>query len=538
VRRFKTLGGAARVIPVIVDGVPGNPAHECFPPALGCRVDTDGRITDAREEPIAADARPEGDGKEIAKQKVVAGLLGVGLDEVVRRAERARRRRNRVWSALAGVFLLLALLATGSAVYAWRQLKTNEAFLNATLKRATEIVDEAVALAEKHSIPRTATLRLLGNAEGLFGDMAQYGRPTPELRYRKAWMLIQFARNYEILGETEKQFGRASEAYRLLAGLVAEKPDDKVYQRDLSIAYAEVGDVLMTQGKLPEALQAYRESLTVMARLTDADPENASWQYDRAIAHERVGDVLVQQGNLAAAFAEFQARKSIIERLAEAHPNNVGWQRDLSIASSKIGDVLMEQGRVTEALQAYGKSRTIMERLAKADPDNGDRQRDLAVAHERLANAVLAEGHSDEALRAYEEALAIKQRMVRADSSNSRWQRDSAVAYSKVADVLLSQDKLNEALRAHRDSLAIAKRLANTDPANAFGNATLQCRTTRLATRCWRRTSSTKPSIPTVRVSRSLRACLMPIPPMPAGSVISQSHTTRSPMCCWRRGSR
>lgn len=294
VRRFKTLGGAARVIPVIVDGVPGNPAHECFPPALGCRVDTDGRITDAREEPIAADARPEGDGKEIAKQKVVAGLLGVGLDEVVRRAERARRRRNRVWSALAGVFLLLALLATGSAVYAWRQLKTNEAFLNATLKRATEIVDEAVALAEKHSIPRTATLRLLGNAEGLFGDMAQYGRPTPELRYRKAWMLIQFARNYEILGETEKQFGRASEAYRLLAGLVAEKPDDKVYQRDLSIAYAEVGDVLMTQGKLPEALQAYRESLTVMARLTDADPENASWQYDRAIAHERVGDVLVQ----------------------------------------------------------------------------------------------------------------------------------------------------------------------------------------------------------------------------------------------------
>ena len=31
--------------------------------------------------------------------------------------------------------------------------------------------------------------------------MAQYGRPTLELRYRKAWMLIQFVRNYEILGD-------------------------------------------------------------------------------------------------------------------------------------------------------------------------------------------------------------------------------------------------------------------------------------------------------------------------------------------------
>ena len=49
-------------------------------------------------------------------------------------------------------------------------------------------------------MPRAATLSLLAKAEGLFDDMAQYGRPTPELRYRKAWMLIQFARNYGILG--------------------------------------------------------------------------------------------------------------------------------------------------------------------------------------------------------------------------------------------------------------------------------------------------------------------------------------------------
>jgi hypothetical protein len=38
VRRFKLLGRAARVIPVIVDGEPGNPARECFPPALRFRV--------------------------------------------------------------------------------------------------------------------------------------------------------------------------------------------------------------------------------------------------------------------------------------------------------------------------------------------------------------------------------------------------------------------------------------------------------------------------------------------------------------------
>jgi hypothetical protein len=174
-----------------VGGEPGDPARECFPPALRFKLGPDGQLTGEREEPIAADARPQGDGKEIAKLKVVAGLRGLGLDEIVRRAERARKRRNRFWAALAGVFLLLALAATGSAVYAWQQLKTNEAFLNATLKRATEIVDEAVAQAEKYNVPRAATLKLLGKAEGLFDDMALYGRQTPELRYRKAWMLIK-----------------------------------------------------------------------------------------------------------------------------------------------------------------------------------------------------------------------------------------------------------------------------------------------------------------------------------------------------------
>jgi hypothetical protein len=115
IRHFKALGRAARVIPVIVDGVPGDPQRECFPPALRFKVGTDGALTSEREEPIAADARTEGDGKEIAKQKVVAGLLGVGLDEIVRRAERARKRRNRVRVGMTGA----AVLIVACAVLGW-----------------------------------------------------------------------------------------------------------------------------------------------------------------------------------------------------------------------------------------------------------------------------------------------------------------------------------------------------------------------------------------------------------------------------------
>jgi hypothetical protein len=111
IRCFKALGRAARVINVIVGGEPGDPERECFPPAVRFKVGADGAITEEREQPIAADARPQGDGKEIAKQKIVAGLLGVGLDEIMRRAERARKRRNLFRLGAAGAAAVLALTA-------------------------------------------------------------------------------------------------------------------------------------------------------------------------------------------------------------------------------------------------------------------------------------------------------------------------------------------------------------------------------------------------------------------------------------------
>ena len=100
---------------------------------------------------------------------------------------------------------VLSVAAAGSALYAWHELKTNEAFLDATLKTASGIVDTAVQQAEKYNVPRSATIVLLTQAEGLFDGMAKYGRQTPKLRYRKAWMLIQFSRNYAIVGDTGKR---------------------------------------------------------------------------------------------------------------------------------------------------------------------------------------------------------------------------------------------------------------------------------------------------------------------------------------------
>jgi tetratricopeptide (TPR) repeat protein len=202
--------------------------------------------------------------------------------------------------------MVLAVGATASAAYAWQQLRTNEAFLNAALKRATEIVDEAVAQAEKYNVPRNATLKLLGKAEGLFDDMAQYGSPTQELRRRKAWMLIQFARNYAILGDTGKQLARATEARRLLAGLAAEEPHEVDYQSDLATAHDEVGNVLKTRGDLQAALDSLREGLAIRTRVVATDPDNTDYQMRLSTSYVGIGQVLFQVGNLPDALQSFR----------------------------------------------------------------------------------------------------------------------------------------------------------------------------------------------------------------------------------------
>src|SRR5262249_61257855 len=169
--------------------------------------------------------------------------------------------------------------------------------------------------AEKYSVPRTATLELLAKAEGLFDDMARLGRPTADLRCQRAWMLIEFARNYEILGDTGKQFARVTEAHRLFAALAAERPDDLTYQRQLGIVLNELGIVQRAQGKFEEALANHRASLAIAERASPADPDNSKWQHDLVVAHEMIGDVLWDQGTLGGALTEYSEVVEVGERL-------------------------------------------------------------------------------------------------------------------------------------------------------------------------------------------------------------------------------
>jgi hypothetical protein len=116
VRAFKGWNGRDRIIALVASGIPnasdrGDPAAECFPHSL--RFDVGPAASPIRVEPIAADIRPEGDGRQRAFLKIVAGLLGVGFDDLYQREKRREKRRK----VLVAAIVVIGLLAV-AGVYA------------------------------------------------------------------------------------------------------------------------------------------------------------------------------------------------------------------------------------------------------------------------------------------------------------------------------------------------------------------------------------------------------------------------------------
>lgn len=139
VRFFKQINRDRPVLAVIANGVPGSQDKECFPLSLRYAVDPDGELLlDQPAEPLAPDLTKLD--RDAVKLKLIAGLLGVGYDELARRDLRRERRRIAIFSTLGLLvtvaFAALALIAVGYARDAIAQRDRAEAALEEADRKA------------------------------------------------------------------------------------------------------------------------------------------------------------------------------------------------------------------------------------------------------------------------------------------------------------------------------------------------------------------------------------------------------------------
>jgi tetratricopeptide (TPR) repeat protein len=322
IRLFKSRHPERPVIPLIVAGKPVDPELECFPPVLKFKLDAKGRVTKKPVELLAADAREEGDGKGLALAKVVAGLLGVSSDDIFRPAMRERRRRQQRW--IAGLSVL-ALMLAGLAV--WAEINRRE------------------AVEQRAEAERNFALARQG-ANALIFDIAQALRDQEGMR-RRRW-------------------GRSSALPSRSSRSSSQNPTATlscyVFRPPCWTSSCKPTPSKVTRPSKRRRREKRSPSSTAWPRPT---PGNASRQHDLFVSYVRVGEVLVAQGNLAEALKSYRDGLAIADSLAKADPGNAVWQRDISVSYNNVGDVLKEQGKLAEALKSYQDGLAIGDRFGQ-----------------------------------------------------------------------------------------------------------------------------------------------------------------------------
>jgi tetratricopeptide (TPR) repeat protein len=108
-----------------------------------------------------------------------------------------------------------------------------------------------------------------------------------------------------------------------------------------SVSYNKAGDVLVAQGKLQEALEAYQQSLKIRQTLAEQDKTNSDSQQDLSVSYNKAGDVLAAQGRLQEALEAYQQDLTIAKKLASQDPTNAVWQNTAAWSLYCVAKILV-----------------------------------------------------------------------------------------------------------------------------------------------------------------------------------------------------
>jgi tetratricopeptide (TPR) repeat protein len=278
IRAFRRMGKGGRIFCLIVAGEPlsGDPETECLPPAL---------LEDGHFEPLAADVRPGQDGRQGARLKLLASMLGVGYDELRQRENARRIRRLTILAAAASAAFLVT---AGLAVTAY--LARNEAIKQrdiarvrtVTAERTVDFVTNMFQVADPSEAKGSEiTVReIVDQAAGQYGKQledeptvrGQIGLTLSEVYgalglYRQSDRLVREVGELDLSGtliEARQALLKAESDFRL------GKYDAAVagFRRSVRIARADEG---ARETVLPRALAGLGQAYSALDRFDDAE---------------------------------------------------------------------------------------------------------------------------------------------------------------------------------------------------------------------------------------------------------------------------
>lgn len=474
---FKRLHPDGCIFAAIIAGepfasdIPGREAEECFPPALREKYDRRGRPTGKRAEPIAADLRAEGDGKQLGLMKIIAGMLDVGLDDLVQREGQRRQKRLALIAAasIAGMALTsgLALTAIESRDSARDQRREAEGligFMLGDLREKLEPIGKievldsvgARVLAYYESQDKTdlpdAALAQRSKALTLMGEMANTrGELDVALRYYR-----------EAMAGTGEALRRVS------------NDPQRMFEHAQNVFW--VGYIDYQRGRFDRAAAAFREYGTLADRMIALAPANPEYRLERLYADGALGAVQMDQRRYRDAASNFQSQVELAEALVSSNPNKVDYQMQLSNALGWLADARERNGLMDDAIAHRERQLGILARMWTSNPGNTNVKRTELAARRSLARLYASRGQMREAFEQVSLNSAVLGLLTKTEPKNTEWTQTGAGVSLEQAELQLAAGRLNEARQSQEVGCAAGQRLLQRDRTVELWRSDLQKR--------------------------------------------------------------
>jgi tetratricopeptide (TPR) repeat protein len=438
IESFKRTRPEGCVLAAVVAGepfaseIPGRENEECFPPGLRYKYDRRGHRTTKKAEPLAADFREGKEGRRLALLKLVAGMLGVGLDELVQREQTRRQRRLAMVAAgsLAGMAVtstlaVVAVQARDAARDQRRQAETLIEFMVGDLRGKLEPIGKLDVL------------------DGVGSRVLDYYSKQDTTALSDD-ALLQRSRALNLMAEVAFNRGHLDEAQGLyrqaMAGTaeaVRRAPNDpeRIFDHAQNVFY--VGEVARYAGRPSEAEAAWREYKRLADQMAALAPDNLKYRMEVLYANEDLGISLFNQHRFAEASRLFETTAVEMEKLASLYPDNMTYQNEFATVLAWTADARRAQGNLDGAISGRERQIRWLNGLAQRAEDSKVRAK-LIVAHEGLGVVLAERGQDERAVRELNAAVQEAEDLIPVEPRNALWKSVAADAHLQLATTLLS----------------------------------------------------------------------------------------------------
>jgi tetratricopeptide (TPR) repeat protein len=442
---FLRLRGHDNIIMVLLDGDP----REALPPRLRGR------------DPVVADFRPDGDGKELALLRLAAALLGVDVG-VLRDREASEERARARWSAVAMAGLAgVALAGAGAAHIMWRERERAEVM-------AREAIDiSAIAITQADAFAHDGGADILGPAEARLAALYETGVDSPELRLQRAQMLVQFAELYNRRGDIEAARERAAAAIELYNQL----PEHERQTLQYVSALALVSDGEVAEGRMPEATNFAERAVEAARVALVENPDGRRGNAALAQALLRLGDLYVRAGRPQDALAPYEEAIPSLEALRAQSPGDDEATAGLYGALEKLAQAQAASARLAQSRETLERLTALARERLAANPRNGPARAALGDALEQLGRIMVRQDDARAARAPLQESLAIARGLAALQPDNAAMQRTFSRRLIYTTTVLLDLNRASPELI--EEAIVAARADVRGAPNDAEAKATL-----------------------------------------------------------------